>query len=88
VSNIRLDNLNEGKKYKLSSDAVNVTLRGDIGEYFSYFDESDITVVLDMKNYNDLKGNVKVPAEILINNESSSTMIYAVGSYSVSLTLE
>ena len=41
-----------------------------------------------MKNYNDLKGNVKVPAEILINNESSSTMIYAVGSYSVSLTLE
>ncbi len=88
VSDIRFENLDEGKTCTLSSDTVNVTLRGDIGEYFSYFDENNITVVLDMKNYNNMTGSVKVPARIVINNESSQTMIYAVGSYSVSLTLE
>ncbi|MBR6920951.1 MAG: hypothetical protein IKH51_02030, partial [Clostridia bacterium] len=62
-------------------------LRGTVGEYFSYFDASDITVVLDMTNYKGMTGDVTVPAEIEISNSSSNSVIYALGSYSVHLNI-
>ena len=87
--NIIVNNLNPDKSYTFSSETVNVTLRGDVGEWFSRFDADDIYVKLDLKNYNDISGkSVTVPAEIIINNESDTALIYAVGSYSVSLTLD
>lgn len=87
VKNIRLENYEDGKTYKLYSDSVNVTLRGTVGEYFSYYDADDITVVLDMKNYKGMSGDVTVPAKIEITNSSSETVIYALGSYSVHLNI-
>lgn len=87
VKNIRLDNADNARTYNFSTDTVNVTLRGTIGEYFSYFDADDVTVVLDMKNYSNIMGSVTVPAQIEINNSSSSTVIYALGSYSVNMTI-
>ena len=87
VTNIRLDNQEDGKTYTFASDSVNVTLRGTVGEYFSYFDASDITVVLDMTNYKGMTGDVTVPAEIEISNSSSNSVIYALGSYSVHLNI-
>ena len=85
VTNIRLDNQEDGKTYTFASDSVNVTLRGTIGEYFSYFDAQDITVVLDMTNYKGMTGDVTVPANIEISNSSTDCVIYALGSYSVHL---
>ena len=87
VRNIRIDNAEDGKTYDFSTDNVNVTLRGTIGEYFTYFDADDVTVVLDMKNYKNIMGSVTVPAQIEINNSSNSAVIYALGSYSVNLTI-
>ena len=87
VTNIRLDNQEDGKTYTFASGSVNVTLRGTVGEYFSYFDASDITVVLDMTNYKGMTGDVTVPAEIEISNSSSNSVIYALGSYSVHLNI-
>lgn len=87
VKNIRLDNADDSKTYTFVTDTVNVTLRGTIGEYFSYFDAEDITVVLDMKNYKDITGDVTVPASIEITNLSTESVIYALGSYSVHLNI-
>ena len=87
VTNIRLDNQEDGKTYRFASDSVNVTLRGTIGEYFSYFEAQDITVVLDMTNYKGMTGDVTVPANIEISNSSTDCVIYALGSYSVHLNI-
>lgn len=87
VSNIRLDNAEDGRSYEFMNDSVNVTLRGTVGEYFSYFDASDITVVLDMSGYHGLTGNFTIPAKIEILNSSSTSVIYPLGSYSVHLVI-
>ena len=87
VNNIRVDNAEDGKTYTFANDFVNVTLRGTIGEYFTYFDAADITVVLDMKNYAGMTGDVTVPAVISIENSSTESVIYPLGSYSVHLTI-
>ncbi len=87
VTNMRLDNTEDSKTYELTTDSVNVTLRGTIGEYFSYYDASDITVVLDMSGYHGMSGNVTVPAKIEILNSSSTSVIYPLGSYSVNLII-
>ena len=87
VRNIRLDNGEDGRTYEFMHDSVNVTIRGTAGEYFTQFDEENITVVLNMKNYKNIYGNVTVPAQIEINNPSSDTLIYALGSYSVNLVI-
>ena len=87
VKNIRLENQEDGKTYTFTSDSVNVKLRGTIGEYFSYFEAEDITVVLDMANYKGMTGDVTVPATIEISNSSSDCVIYALGSYSVHLNI-
>lgn len=87
VKNIKLENQQDGKTYKFASGSLNVTLRGTIGEYFTYFDAEDITVVLDMKNYKGMTGDVTVPARIEISNSSSNSVIYALGSYSVHLNI-
>ena len=64
-----------------------MTIRGTSGDYFSEFSEDNITVVLDMKNYKNILGNVTVPAQIEIINPSSENLIYALGSYSVNLVI-
>ena len=88
VGNINLINTADNRTYTLVNESVNVAVRGDIGEYFNYFSAEDIEIVLDMKDYNDITDKViTVPAKIVINNESDS-VIYALGSYSVSLTIE
>lgn len=87
VSNIKLENEEPGKTYELSVDSVNVILRGTLGEYFTYFSADDITVVLDMNNYHGITGGVTVPAKIEIQNSSTSSVIYALGSYSIHLTV-
>ena len=87
VDNILLENPEDGKTYKFASNTVNVTLRGTVGEYFTYFDADDITVVLDMKNYKGMSGDVTVPARIEILNSSTESVIYALGSYSVHLNI-
>ena len=87
VNNIRLENKEEGKKYEILTDTVNVTLRGSIGEYFTYFDAENVTVVLDLKNYHGITGTVTVPAQIEIINSSDNAVIYPLGSYSVNLAI-
>ena len=87
VSNIRLENKEEGKNYELLNDTLNVTLRGSIGEYFTYFDAENVTVVLDLKNYHGITGNVSVPAKIEIQNSSDKSVIYPLGSYTVNLAI-
>lgn len=87
VRNIRLDNGEDGRTYEFTHDSVNVTIRGTSGDYFSEFSEDNITVVLDMKNYKNIFGNVTVPAQIEIINPSSENLIYALGSYSVNLVI-
>ena len=86
VKNFKLENEESGRTYEFASDSVNVTLRGSIGEYFSYFSADDITVILDLNNYRGITGGITVPAKIQINNGSPSN-IYALGSYSVHLTV-
>ena len=83
VKNFRLENQESGSTYTFSVDSLNVMLRGTVGEYFSYFDDDDVTVVVDMKNYKGHKGDVTVPAAIEISNSSSDCVIYAIGSYYV-----
>ncbi len=87
VKNIEFENTENGKSYTPAVDSVNVTLRGTLGEYFTYFDENDVKVVLDMKNYQGMTGDVTVPARIEISNSSTNSVIYAIGSYSVHLTI-
>ena len=87
VRNIRLDNGEDGRTYEFTHDSVNVMIRGTSGDYFSKFSEDNITVVLDMKNYKNIFGNVTVPAQIEIINPSSENLIYALGSYSVNLVI-
>lgn len=87
VSNKKLVNEEAGKTYEFASDSVNVTLRGTLGEYFTYFDADDITLVLDLSHYHSITGYVTVPAEVEIRNASTSAVIYALGSYSVNLII-
>ena len=83
VKNIRFKNEQSGSTYTFSTESINVMLRGTVGEYFSYFDEDDITVVVDMKNYKGYTGDVTVPASIEISNSSTDCVIYPIGSYYV-----
>ena len=87
VKNFMLENEESGKTYEFAVDSINVTLRGTLGEYFSHFSADDIKVVLDMNNYRGITGGITVPARIEIDNASSSSVIYALGSYSVHLTV-
>ena len=87
VKNFEILNPEGGKTYSVVPEFVNVTLRGTVSDYFTFFESDDITIKLDMNDCKGKTGIVDVPAEIEIKNYSTDCVIYAVGSYSVSLNI-
>lgn len=86
-NSIQLINVPDGKSVTVNTESINVTLRGDDNEYFRYFEASDITVTVDLAGYDNISGDITASAVIAIANDSTETVIYALGTYSVSVTL-
>jgi YbbR domain-containing protein len=84
TENIKVINVPEGLDYELMSEVVKVTLRGPTGR-INQIKPEDIEVTVDLSGKE--TGASTVKAAITIRGDSEE-LIGAVGSHSVSVTLE
>jgi len=82
VYNLDVLNLREDMEYRYPDDMLFVTLRGP-SEALVELDVSQITVQVDLENYNDA-GSFTIPATVITGDDS----VAAVGQYTVTLELE
>ena len=85
-SQFKLDNVKEGEVFVINTEYLNVTLRGPLNDYFANLSSKDITVLVDMSPYEGKTGEMRVPVTVVVSNPDSSTVIYPVDSYAISIT--
>ena len=85
VTDIRTENVPDGKTVDVLAEAISVQLRGVVNKLYALTEE-DVYLVIDMKNLTQVTGNVYATATAVIK-DGNSAELYPLSSYVVPISI-
>ncbi len=85
VTDIRTENVPEGKNVDILAESISVQLRGVVNKLYALTEE-DVYLVIDMKNLTQVTGNVYATATAVIK-DGNSAELYPLSSYMVPISI-